>query len=209
MRVHDALGVAGGAARVAHRRGGALVEVRPFEARLLGRQQSLVGEGLTQGGGIALPGDDDGLDRLEVVLDGGQERDERGVDDYHAVLGVVHDIGQLLDREPDVQGVQHRSHAGDGEVGLQVALVVPAEGAHAVTLFDPEAGERGRQPLGPGRHLGERGRAVPARLHGDDGAVPVDLLAVPEDVADQERGVLHGALHVPSMASAPRPLRMG
>ena len=54
-------------------------------------------------------------------------------------------------------------------------------------------------------HLGEGGRAVPALLDGDDGAVAVHLLPVAEDVADQERGVLHGAFHAPSMASAPWP----
>ena len=120
-----------------------------------------------------------------------------------AVLGVVDDVGQLLGREPDVQRVQHRPHAGDGEVGLQVALVVPAEGADPVALLDAEAGQGRRQLLGPGGHLGEGGRAVPARLDGDDGAVAVHLLPVAQDVADQERGVLHGAFHAPSMTSAP------
>ena len=46
---------------------------------------------------------------------------------------------------------------------------------------------------------------LPALLDGDDGAVAVDLLPVAQDVSDQERGVLHGALHAPSMASAPLP----
>ena len=129
----------------------------------------------------------------------GQQRDERGVDDDAAVLGVVDDVGQLLGREPDVERVQHRSHGGDGEIRLEVALVVPAEGADAVTLLDAQPGQGGGQLLGPGGHLGEGGRAVPALLDGDDGAVAVDPLPVAQDVADQERGVLHGAFHAPSM----------
>ena len=43
-----------------------------------------------------------------------------------------------------------------------------------------------------------------AGLDRDDGAVAVHLLPVAEDVADQERGVLHGAVHGPSMSTAPR-----
>ena len=203
VRVHDALGVAGGAARVAHGRGGALVEHGPVEAGLLGGQQPLVGEGLPEGRGVALAGHDDGLDGLQLVLDGGQQRDQRGVHDDEAVLGVVDDVGQLIGGEPDVERVQDRPHGGDGEVGLEVALVVPGEGADPVPRLDPQAGEGGGQLLGPGRHLGEGGRAVPALLDGDDGAVAVHLLPVAEDVADQERGVLHGAFHGPSMASAP------
>ena len=205
VRVHDALRVAGGAARVAHGGGGALVELGPLEARLLGRQQPLVGQGLAEGRGVALARHDDRLDGLQLVLDGGQERDQRGVDDDEAVLGMVDDVGQLLGREPDVEGVQDGPHGRDGEIGLQVTLIVPAERADPVPRLDPEAGEGGRQLLRPGCHLGEGGRAVAARLDGDDGAVAVHLLPVTEDVADQERGVLHGAFHGPSMSSAPLP----
>ena len=68
-----------------------------------------------------------------------------------AVLGVVDDVGQLLGREPDVERVQHGPHAGDGEIGLEVALVVPAEGADAVARLDAEPGQGGGQLLGPGR----------------------------------------------------------
>ena len=39
---------------------------------------------------------------------------------------------------------------------------------------------------------------LPALLHGDDGAVAVHPAAVEQDVADEERGVLHGAFHGPS-----------
>ena len=46
---------------------------------------------------------------------------------------------------------------------------------------------------------------LPALLDGDDGAVAVDPLPVAQDVSDQERGVLHGAFHAPSMTNAPFP----
>ena len=200
VRVDDALGAARRPARVTHGRGRALVEVGPGEAGLLGGEQPLVGERLAEGRGVPLPHHDDGLDRLQVVLDARQQRNERGVDDDAAVLGVVDDVGQLLGREPDVQRVQHRSHAGDGEIRLEVALVVPAEGADAVTRLDAEPGQGGGQPLGPGGDLDEAGLAAAALLHRDDGAVAVHPLPVEQQVSDQERGVLHGALHAPSMA---------
>ena len=209
VRVDDALRAAGRPTRVTHGRGGALVEVGPREAGLLGRQQPLVGERLAEGRGVPLPDHDDRLDGLQFVLDACQQRNEGGVDDDAAVLGVVDDIGQLLGRQPDVQRVQDRSHAGDGEVGLEVALVVPAEGADAVTRLDAEPGQGGGQPLGPGGHLDETGLAAAALLHRDDGAVAVYPLPVEQQVSDQERGVLHGALHAPSMASAPRPCLTG
>ena len=161
VRVDDALGTAGRPARVTHGGRGALVEVGPREAGLLGGEQTLVGERLAEGRGVPLPHHDDRLDRLEVVLDARQQRNERGIDDDAAVLGVVDDIRQLLGREPDVERVQHRPHAGDGEIRLEVALVVPAEGADAAIRPDAEPGEGGGQLLGPGGDLDEAGLAVP------------------------------------------------
>ena len=186
VRVDDTLGVAGRPARVTHGCGGPLVELGPVEARLLGGEQPLVGKSLAEGRGIPLPHHDDGLDGLQVVLDGGQQRDERGVDDDATVLGVVDDVGQLVGREANVERVQHRAHGGDGEIGLEVALVVPAERADAVALLDAEAGQGSCELLGPDRHFGEGGPAAPPFFDGDDGAVPVDPLAMTQDVSDEE-----------------------
>ena len=89
-------------------------------------------------------------------------------------------------------------------------LVVPAEGTDPVTLLDPQPRQRGGQLLGPGGDLGEGGRTVPTLFDRDDGAVAVDPLPVEQDVADQERGVLHGAVHAPSMTwQAPAGLMNG
>ena len=142
---------------------------------------------------------------FELVPDAGQQRNERGVDDDAAVLGVVDDVGQLLGREPDVEGVQHRAHGGNGEVRLEVALVVPAERADAVPRLDAQPGQGGGELLGPVATSVKVALRLPTFLDGDRRAVAVDLLAVAEDVSDQERGVLHGALHAPSMTGAPSP----
>ena len=55
------------------------------------------------------------------------------VDDDDLVLGVIDDEGQLFGEEPDVEGVQDRAHAGNGDVRLHVRLVVPHEGGDPVT----------------------------------------------------------------------------
>ena len=111
VAVDDPLRVAGRAGRVAHGRGLALVELRPVVTGLLGAEQLLVGEGLTEAVGVARA-------RHHDVLDGRGSgrvtRASRGDDEASTmitcVLGVVDDVGQLLGEEPEVEGVQHRPH---------------------------------------------------------------------------------------------------
>ena len=105
------------------------------------------------------------LDRLALVADPGEQRGDRAVDDDHLVLGVVHHVGQLLGEQPDVEGVEHRPHRGDRQVGLEVLLVVPGEGAHPVAGADAEPAQGRGQPLGARRHLGE-GRLAGSRRAG-------------------------------------------
>ncbi len=130
---------------------------------------------------------------------------ERGVHDDAPVLGVVDHVGQLVGRQPDVQRVQHRAH-GTGWPGrppggpgcssrrcpTRSPSSIPRRLQGALASFSARLG-----------HLGEGGRAVPARLNGDDCAVAVHLLPVAEDVADQERCVLHGAFHGPVWPARP------
>ena len=65
--------------------------------------------------------------------------------------GVVDDVGELVGEKPYVQGVQHGPHRGDGEVGLEVLLVIEAERRHPVAPGDAETLEAGRKPLGAPR----------------------------------------------------------
>ena len=162
---------------------------------LLGADELLVGEGGAEPVGVALAHHDDVLHRRALVAHLGQQRRHRGVDDDDLVLAVVNDVGQLLGEEPDVQRVEHRPHRGDGQIGLQVLLVVPGERPHPVRVAHPQAPQRGGQAFGPARHLGEGGAPVTGGLDGDDLAVAVDLLAVAEDAADEQRAVLHRAEH--------------
>jgi hypothetical protein len=40
--------------------------------------------------------------------------------------------------KPDIEGVEHSTHAGDSEVGLDMLLIVPAERRDDVGCVDPE-----------------------------------------------------------------------
>jgi hypothetical protein len=199
MRVHDALRVAGRAARVAHRGRGAFVDLGIGERAALRREQVVVVQDVRvarfQRRGVGVAHDDVALDAGEVGRQLRQHRHECAVDDHDAVLGVVHDVGELFGEEPDVERVQHATDAGDREVRLEVLLRVPREGRDAVTRLDAETAQGGGQPIDPARDLGERRAARGITLEGRDLAVAEDRAPVPEDRADREREVLHGGFH--------------
>ena len=96
------------------------------------------------------------------------------------------------------------AHGRDGQVRLEVGLVVPQEGADPVRVADPQTGEGLGQAFRPIGHLGE-GPIHGVAFGADDGAdqaLAVDLLAVAEDPTDQQWAVLHGAEHDASSPTA-------
>ena len=64
-------------------------------------------------------------------LDDGQEGH---VETQHLVFGMVGDQGHLLGDQPRVDGVHHPAAAADAVVQLEVAVTVPGQRGHAVTL---------------------------------------------------------------------------
>ena len=196
VRVDDALGVARRARGVTHDRGGALVELGPLEAGLLGREEGLVVDRLAEHAASS-----SGPWTMMCLTVGiwsrtfAKRRDQRSVDDDDRVLGVVDDEGQLFGEEPDVERVQDGAHARDGEVGLHVRLVVPHERRHAVTGLHAEFAQRRGQLLGALGDLEERRLLDPVGRDGEDLLVGVHELAVADDAADEQWRVLHRALH--------------
>jgi hypothetical protein len=79
----------------------------------------------------------------QLVAHLGEQWDDRRVDDDHAVLGVIDHIRQLVGEQTNVEGVQHRTHARHGEVGLEMGLVVPHERADAIALLHAQPAQRG------------------------------------------------------------------
>ena len=203
VAVDHALGVAGRAARVAHRRGGPLLDLGPVELLgLVGEEVLVEGHLLAAGakrveiGGCGVrPGHQHVAHRLHLRQVRGQQADERVVDDHDLVLGVVGDVDELLREQADVQRVQHRAHRGDRQVGLEVLGVVPLEGPDPLVAVDAQGAQAVGQPrrapaeLGVGLPAGAVGRG------GDDLGVRVHRGPVLHQRPDRERVVLHGAAH--------------
>ena len=199
MRVDDTLRVAGRAARVAHRRGGAFVDLRVRDTGLLGREQLVVAEHLRavalERGGVGVAHDHVVLHARQVRRELRQRRHQRAVDDDDLVFRVVHDVGELVGEQADVERVEHAAHAGNGEVRLEMLLGVPREGRDPITRLDAEAAQRPRQLVDPVGHLRERGAAARVALERDHLAVAVDRAPVAEDHPDGEGKVLHRRQH--------------
>ena len=195
--VGDAARIAGGAAGVTDRGGRGLVERLPRRHRAgLGEDLLDRDRALAEGGAVAAD-DDEALDRRQLVGEGGEQVDQQLVDEEEAIFGVVDDEGDLVGEEPDVHRVQHRAHAGDGEVGGEVVGVVPAEGADDVAVADPEPFEADGQSVGALGDLGVgegRARAV-GGVSGDE-AARVDGATVVIDQPRGQRHRRHRALHL-------------
>ena len=192
VRVHDTARVAGRPAGVAHRRGRALVQLGPHERGLLRREQFGVGvhRAVAEHRRVALADHDVGLDRREVVDDRRERGQQAAVHDDDLVLGVVDDVHQLLGGQPDVQRVHDRAHAGDRVVGLEVLLVVPAEGSHRIAVPDAQFGQRAGQPARVLLDLAVAGVPGPIPLPRDTLAAAEHPGAMLQDRGDREREVI-------------------
>ena len=208
MRVDDALGVARRAARVAHGRRGGLIRFRVVEAgRLSGEELVVTVHGAARGDQrrrVAVANDDPRLDRRELRRHRPDDRQERRVDEHDAIPGVVRHIHQLLARQADVERVEHSAHARDGEVRLEVLLVVPHERADGIARADPEAAERGGEPVGVVSHLSVRGPPDTVARERHALRAGVDATAVAQDGVDREREVAHGRADHASSSIVPR-----
>jgi hypothetical protein len=187
--------IARGAAGVAQPERRVLVDLRPVVPGRLAGDEGLVVHRVRQVGVPVLePGfgrNDDALDAGHAALELLEQRQDVGIDDDHLVLGVIDDVLEVVIRQADVQGVQHRAHARGGMVGLQMARAVPHERADPVA--DADAGIRQR--------VGELMRAIaglPVALPAHAGVGGGDDLfarrhrgAAVEDVGHQQRRMLH------------------
>src|SRR5262249_23634789 len=170
VRVDNALRAAGRAARVAHRRGFALVELRI--APVLGGR---AGQELL----VRVLDDEDMLD-LRLAGELLVQRHKAAVDDERAVAGMSRDVADVLRVQPQVERVEDESAAGNAEVRLQVLVVVPAESRNAVAAFEPDAVECYSELLRASREVAVR-VAVEAfvRQAGDDLLLAEERLSAP------------------------------
>ena len=88
--------------------------------------------------------DDEVFDPADPVLDVFQQRYLRAIHQDGAVFGVVDDVGQLVRRQSDVEGVDDAPHLRYAEVGLHMLVVVPTQRTHPIARLDAQ----GRQGIG-------------------------------------------------------------
>jgi len=144
VRVDDPLRSPRRSTRVANDGCAPLVQRGRVERFALRGEKRLVVEETGRERRVALPHDDDVPDRGDAALELGEEGEERLVDDDDAVLGVRGDVGEIVGRESQVEGMEHGAHGGDGAVRLEMPRVVPREGRNAVTGLHAESTERVR-----------------------------------------------------------------
>ena len=211
VAVDDALGLSRGSGRVAHRGGVTLVELRPGIAAGQAGQQLFVRDHRLQRARREWT-----VAHANVLANGGhlarhplQGRKCAGVDEDHLVLGVLDDELQVLREEPQVEGVQHRTGARDGEVELQVTGVVPGERRHPVARQDPQLPEGVGQLGRPGAEV-LVGVAVNAVFPPGDYLLPgKDGRRPPQEVPKGQREVRHRAHVVPQHGGGIGELRAG
>ena len=142
--------------------------------------------------------------RIEFRPQGLDQRQEARIAEQHAVLGVVHDPGDLVGKQPRIEGVIDTAHPHDAVPGFQVTGRVPGERGHALARLIPGPRqalcqlERAAAQLGIGRaHDRPLQRArhdlAPAMLPG----------GMVEDLVAQQRPFLHETVHLGSSRSSP------
>ena len=186
VRVDDAARPARRAARVTHRGGLALVELRVLPlVRIGGREQLLV----------RVLHDPDVLD-LRPLPELVEQRQERAVDDHGPVAGVIRDVVEVVRMEAEVERVEDEAAARDAEVRLVVLVVVPAERRHAVAALETRLLQRDGQ-LPRTAHRVAVVRAVEALVGQarDDLAVAEERLRAAQQVRQRQREVHHQAVH--------------
>ena len=124
------------------------------------------------------------------------QRHEGQVDKQHPVFGMLEDVRDLRLEQPRVDGVDHRPHAGDGEVELVVAVAVPGQRADPVTRTNAQPLQYPGQPAGAplGVAVGVTVARALERV-ADDLRLAMMPRGEGEQRRDQQRLLLHQAQH--------------
>ena len=132
---------------------------------------------------------------LAEVLD---ERPEHLVRDEDAIARVRRDVGQVVGVQAEVQRVRDHPAHRDADVGLEVLVVVPGEGADAVAVLQAELVAQGGRETARARREVCIGVAMPALVGKarDDLPVAEELLAAPQDRRHVELVIHDQAFHL-------------
>ena len=136
---------------------------------------------------------------------GGERFDERRknrVEEHIRVFRVMHDVLDLVGKEPRIDRVQNASRAGYAIIDFQMAPAVPGEGRDAIAVTCPQRVERVRDAFGArGDFSIVRAMNRPFRVARYDLAAAMPGRGVIDEARNQKRT----ALHQPEHDSLPRP----
>ena len=191
VRIHHALGLAGGARRVTHPRRLPLVNLGEVVRGIGEREHVLVIARARRQRRAGGPDDDHVLDgrALPELEEQGQQR---LVHDAGAVAGVRRDVRQVVGVQAEVERVQHHAARRHAVVRLQVLRAVPRERGHAIAVTEPERPQPTRQLPRPGHDgtvVGAMQRTIGAPR--DHGLAGEERLGAPQDDGQHERKVHH------------------
>src|SRR4051812_16836028 len=128
------------------------------------------------------------------------QRNKARFDKEQPVLGVVDDVDDLLVEEARVDRVAHRADAGDPVIQLEMAEIVPRQGADPVAGSDPEPQQRLCET--PRAALGlPVGVAVDRPI--DEAGDHLDIAVIARRVPDKRRDQQLPLRHQPAHASPP------
>ena len=128
------------------------------------------------------------FDRGQLAGDAVVERYKLAVHQHEFVVGVIHGVENLVGRQANVDGVQHRTNHRDGEHALQVTVAVPIHHRNRITGTHASLG----QNIGQTCHaLVEGGIAVAQLVAVNDLASALITAARQQQALDQQ-GILVG-----------------
>src|SRR3984957_2344469 len=115
----------------------------------------------------------------------------------------MHDVLDLVGKEPRIDRVQNASRAGHAIIDFQMAPAVPGEGRDAIAGTRPERVERVRNSFGARRDFGVvRAMDRSLRVAGYDLPAPMPGRGVVDEARYKKRAALHQPEHVfPPFAS--------
>ena len=115
--------------------------------------------------------DHEALNRLQLMRDRLQQRNQRSVYKNHVVLGMVDDVNELLLWQSNIQGVADGAGQRHTEVKFQMFEAVPGESADTISRLDAQSFQRIAQSFDSQVKL-----AVAVFVHGSIGQFGFDRL---------------------------------
>jgi hypothetical protein len=124
------------------------------------------------------------------------ERRERRVEKDAAICGVIDDVAELLGKKSRIDRVDHRAHARDRVVQLEVPVAVPGERGNAIAVDDALPGQRARELARSRMRVAIR-VAMNRAFDGarDDLGIAVKAIRVADQRRDHQRHVHHQTVH--------------